>query len=53
MATLVPSEGPKTAKIAIVGEAPGAAEVQKGRPFCGPAGRLLNQLLSDAGIDRS
>jgi uracil-DNA glycosylase family 4 len=46
-------EGPKDAKIALVGEAPGAVELRFGRPFVGPAGDLLNQLLLGAGIQRS
>jgi len=52
MTLLVPPEGPKTAKIALVGEAPGAMEVVLGRPFVGPAGDLLNRLLNNAGILR-
>ena len=46
-------EGPKTAKIALVGEAPGEQEVRSGRPFVGPAGILLNDCLLAAGIPRS
>ncbi len=45
-------EGPLDAGLAIVGEAPGREEVEKGRPFVGSAGRLLDRLLEDAGIDR-
>ena len=40
-------------KLAFVGEAPGDQEVALGRPFCGPAGKMFNQLLRCAGIDRS
>ena len=36
----------------LVGEAPGKEEVEQGRPFVGRAGRLLNEALSEAGIDR-
>lgn len=36
----------------LVGEQPGDEEDLKGRPFVGPAGRLLDQLLEEAGIDR-
>lgn len=44
--------GSKNADIAIVGEAPGREEENKGKPFVGKSGRLLNQLLSGVGIDR-
>jgi DNA polymerase len=37
----------------LVGEQPGDAEDKAGRPFVGPAGRLLDQALAAAGIDRS
>jgi uracil-DNA glycosylase len=46
-------EGPLNSRLAIVGEAPGKQEVEEGRPFVGNAGKLLNRLLEDAGIDRS
>jgi DNA polymerase len=39
--------------LAIVGEAPGAAEDAAGRPFVGKAGQLLDQLLNDAALDRA
>jgi DNA polymerase len=45
-------EGPRRAKIMMVGEQPGDAEDLAGRPFVGPAGRLLDRALEDAGIDR-
>lgn len=45
-------EGPSDAKIMIVGEAPGAQEARLGRPFVGPSGNLLNELLNSAGILR-
>ncbi len=49
----VPGEGPARAKLMLVGEQPGDQEDQAGRPFVGPAGRLLDRALEDAGIDRS
>jgi uracil-DNA glycosylase len=45
-------EGPKKAVIMLVGEQPGDAEDVAGRPFVGPAGRLLDRALEQAGIDR-
>ena len=50
---LVPPEGdPATAKVVLIGEAPGKDELPAGRPFVGKAGRLLNSFLEMAGIDR-
>lgn len=49
----VNGHGPKDAKIAIVGEAPGAEEELQGIPFVGSSGRLLDICLSNAGIRRS
>ena len=46
-------EGPTGAKIMLVGEQPGDQEDREGRPFVGPAGRLLNEALSEAGINRN
>lgn len=46
-------EGPEGAAIAFVGEQPGDQEDRQGRPFVGPAGRLLDRALADAGIDRA
>ena len=46
-------EGPRRAEIMMVGEQPGDAEDVAGRPFVGPAGRLLDRALDEAGIDRS
>ena len=46
-------EGPKSARIVMVGEQPGDAEDRQGHPFVGPAGKLLNRALKDAGIERS
>ncbi|HEX3799883.1 MAG TPA: UdgX family uracil-DNA binding protein [Verrucomicrobiae bacterium] len=45
-------EGSKAATIVFVGEQPGSDEDLAGRPFVGPAGKLLDQALSEAGIDR-
>ncbi|MGY1689106.1 UdgX family uracil-DNA binding protein [Geodermatophilus sp. SYSU D01105] len=45
-------EGPETARIVFVGEQPGDQEDRKGEPFVGPAGRLLDKALAEAGIDR-
>ncbi|TCU10073.1 UdgX family uracil-DNA binding protein [Rhizobium sullae] len=50
---LVFGEGPRTADIVLVGEQPGDREDLAGKPFVGPAGRLLDQCLDEAGIDRS
>ena len=52
-AKTVPGEGPENAKILLVGEAPGRNEDKTGRPFVGPAGKLLASLLEEARIDRS
>jgi uracil-DNA glycosylase family protein len=46
-------EGAKTAEIVFVGEQPGDKEDLAGRPFVGPAGRVLDEGLEAAGIDRS
>lgn len=50
---VVAGEGPATARIAFVGEQPGDLEDLQGRPFVGPAGQLLIQTLTKAGISRS
>lgn len=44
--------GPAHARVLLVGEQPGDAEDRAGEPFVGPAGRLLDRALADAGIDR-
>ena len=44
--------GTSTARLMLVGEQPGDREDREGKPFVGPAGRLLDQALEDAGIDR-
>ncbi|WP_163883140.1 UdgX family uracil-DNA binding protein [Rhizobium laguerreae] len=46
-------EGPRDAEVMFVGEQPGDQEDISGRPFVGPAGRLLDQVITEAGIDRS
>jgi uracil-DNA glycosylase family protein len=45
-------EGPRKAEVMMVGEQPGDAEDLAGHPFVGPAGRLLDRALEEAGIDR-
>jgi DNA polymerase len=45
--------GPARASIVLVGEQPGDEEDRAGTPFVGPAGRLLDRALADAGIERS
>jgi uracil-DNA glycosylase family 4 len=47
----VPAVGPDNARIMIVGEAPGETEEREGRPFVGPAGKMLRSFLNRAGID--
>jgi DNA polymerase len=46
-------EGPGKAPIVFIGEQPGDEEDRKGHPFVGPAGRLLDRALEEAGIDRA
>ncbi|MGH7312458.1 MAG: UdgX family uracil-DNA binding protein [Candidatus Rokuibacteriota bacterium] len=46
-------EGPPPARAMLVGEQPGHDEDLAGRPFVGPAGRLLDDALAEAGIDRA
>lgn len=50
---LVFGEGPTDARVVLVGEQPGDREDLAGRPFVGPAGRLLDECMHEAGIDRS
>ena len=45
-------DGPVSARIVFVGEQPGDQEDRKGEPFVGPAGKMLDRALGDAGIDR-
>lgn len=49
---MVMGEGPDDARIMIVGEQPGDREDREGRPFVGPAGKLLDKALEQAGLDR-
>jgi DNA polymerase len=46
-------EGPKAATMMLVGEQPGDYEDVAGKPFVGPAGKIMDQALEEAGIDRS
>ena len=46
-------EGPKDARIMLVGEAPGKNEDETGRPFIGMAGRLLSEIIEEADMKRS
>ena len=45
-------EGLAESRIILIGEQPGDAEDKRGRPFVGPAGRMLDEALGEAGIDR-
>ena len=45
-------KGPEDARLMLVGEQPGDQEDLAGEPFVGPAGRMLDRALADAGIDR-
>ena len=46
-------EGPSKSRIMLVGEQPGDQEDRAGHPFVGPAGKLLDEALAEAGIDRA
>jgi uracil-DNA glycosylase len=48
----VPGEGSPQAEVMFVGEGPGYHEDRQGRPFVGPAGAFLNELLASVGLDR-
>ncbi|MDR3324984.1 MAG: uracil-DNA glycosylase [Spirochaetaceae bacterium] len=48
----VPGEGVRRPLVLVVGEGPGADEDASGRPFVGPAGKLLDQMLSSIGLSR-
>jgi len=48
----VPGEGPAHAEVMLIGEGPGFHEDQQGRPFVGPSGQFLNELLASAGYKR-
>lgn len=45
-------EGKRSASIVMIGEQPGDEEDRRGRPFVGPAGRMLDRALAEVGIDR-
>src|SRR5512137_1912932 len=49
---VVPGEGPEKADILFIGEAPGYHEDQQGRPFVGPAGQFLEELLASINLKR-
>lgn len=46
-------EGPPDARVVMVGEQPGDMEDRQGAPFVGPAGKVLDRAIADAGLDRS
>ena len=46
-------EGPADASVLVIGEVPGDQEDRQGHPFVGPAGKLLDKALVEAGIDRA
>jgi uracil-DNA glycosylase family 4 len=46
-------EGPAGAKVAVVGESPGAPDIDSGRPFMGPAGQMLERILASIGLTRA
>jgi len=48
----VPGDGPRNARFVLVGEQPGDKEDLAGKPFVGPAGRLLDSALETAGVER-
>ena len=48
----VPGDGPANAEIMFIGEGPGFHENEQGHPFVGPSGKLLSQLLAQAGLTR-
>lgn len=50
---VVPGEGPARAEIMMVGEQPGDQEDKQGKPFVGPAGRVLDKAIEDAGLNRT
>jgi len=50
---VVPGEGPMGARLMLVGEQPGDSEDLSGKPFVGPAGRILDRALQDAQIART
>jgi uracil-DNA glycosylase family 4 len=53
MSNWVNGQGSSSAKLMVIGEAPGKHEDLEGIPFCGPSGELVNKMLHEAGIERS
>lgn len=51
--TVVVGDAPRRSRAILVGEGPGAEEDRTGRPFVGRSGRLLDELLAEAGLPRS
>jgi uracil-DNA glycosylase len=49
---VVPGEGSPRSRVMMVGEQPGDKEEQEGKPFVGPAGRMLDCAIAEAGLDR-
>src|SRR5882672_6836447 len=49
---VVPGEGPEHAPLMMVGEQPGNDEDLAGHPFVGPAGRMLDRAIAEAGLNR-
>ncbi len=49
----VPGEGPANAEVMLIGEGPGRNENDQGRPFVGPSGQFLGELLRSAGFKRT
>jgi DNA polymerase len=47
------ADGDPAARLMLIGEAPGAEEDRKGKPFVGPSGQLLDRMLATIGLDRS
>jgi uracil-DNA glycosylase family 4 len=45
-------EGRKGARVAVVGESPGAPDIDSGKPFMGPAGQMLNRIIEAIGLKR-
>lgn len=50
--TVVPGEGARHARLMLVGEQPGDHEDRAGKPFVGPAGKMLDRALEEIGIER-
>ena len=48
----VPGEGSPNADVMFIGEGPGKEEDKQGRPFCGPAGKFLDEMLRSIGLSR-